>query len=167
MDNGKGGGMSKRITVKQLIAAGAKEDCKHLALFADEWPSGMSVTLDNCKRALDLGLDAEWVAVHLLSLTARKAYDDARTTAGKAYDDARATAGKSYNEATAPALKSYNEAIAPAGKSYNEARAPAWKAYEEAIAPAWKSYNEATDAAWKSYKEAIATAFCRAYNSDG
>ena len=148
--------MSKRITVKQLIAAGAKEDCKHLALFADEWPSGMSVTLDNCKHALDLGLDAEWVAVHLLSLTARKSYNEARATAGKAYDDARATAGKSYNEATAPALK-----------AYNEARAPAWKAYEEAIAPAWKSYNEATDAAWKAYNEAIATAFCRAYNSDG
>jgi len=123
--------MSKRITVKQLIAAGAKEDCKHLALFADEWPSGMSVTLGNCKRAVELGLDVNWAAEHLLS-----------SPAWKAYDEARAPALKSYNEATAPARKSYNEARATARKAYDEATAPAWKAYKEARATAFcRAYN--------------------------
>ena len=62
-----------------LRAKGACAD--QLAIFEREWPDGCAVTLDDCHRAVALGLDLNWAAENLLPATAWNAYADAVATA--------------------------------------------------------------------------------------
>ncbi|MBK9077611.1 MAG: hypothetical protein IPL77_22065 [Flavobacteriales bacterium] len=94
-------------------------------IFRAEWPEGVDVTIENVRRAQELGLNLAW-GEHWFTAAARKAYIEARVQALKA-----------YNEARVPARKAYLEATAPAWEAYLEATAPAWEAREEAIAQAW------------------------------
>ena len=92
-----------RITLAMLRGA-----CREQRdIFEAEWPEGVEVTIENVRRARELGLNLAW-GEHWFTATARKA----------------------YREAVAPARKAYLEAIAPAWVA-------ARKAYLEAIATAW------------------------------
>ena len=121
-----------RITLTMLRGA-----CKEQRdIFEAEWPEGVDVTIENVRRAQELGLTLAW-GEHWFTAPARKAYDAARDTAEEAYDAARVPARKVYYAATAPAWVAYHEATATAWKTYLEATATAWKAYREAITQAW------------------------------
>ena len=99
-----------RITLGMLKGA-----CRgQRAIFRAEWPEGVDATIENVRRAQELGLDLSW---------------------GEGWFTVAAL--KAYREAIAPAWVAYREATATAWKAYDEAIAPAWKAYDEAIAPAW------------------------------
>ncbi|MBK7330575.1 MAG: hypothetical protein IPI85_16310 [Dehalococcoidia bacterium] len=114
-----------RITLAMLKGA-----CKEQRdIFRAEWPEGVDVTIENVRRAQELGLALAW-GEHWFTVPAKKAYREATAPARKAYLEA-------IDEAIAPARKVYNEAIAQAWKAYDEATAPARKAYDEAIATAW------------------------------
>ncbi|KKK68363.1 hypothetical protein LCGC14_2944780, partial [marine sediment metagenome] len=127
------------VTSEMMKAKGACWE-KQNEVFASEWPDGVEITLEVCKRAAGLGLSLDWFAENMLPAPALKAYSEASAPAWKAYNEATAPAWKAYKEATAPAWKTHKEATAPAWKTYNEAKAPAWKTYNEAKAPAWKAY---------------------------
>ena len=143
-----------RITLAMLRGA-----CKEQRdIFEAEWPEGVDVTIENVRRAQELGLTLAW-GEHWFTAPARKAYDAARDTAEEAYDAARVPARKVYYAATAPARKAYIEATAQGRKAYDAATAQAWKVYYAATAPAWVAYHEATATAWKTYLEATATAW--------
>jgi hypothetical protein len=103
-------------------------------------------------RNIDDGL------LNLLTITAWKAYQEAKAPASKAYREVEAPAWKAYQEVEATAWKAYQEAKAPAWKAYREVEAPALKAYREVEAPAWKAYQEAKATASKAYREVEAPA---------
>src|SRR3990167_784120 len=110
---------SMKITREYLVGLGAS--CKQLDTFSDEWPDGAEITLDNCLRAAELGLDLDWLAKKMFP----------------------APAWEAYLQATAPALEAYERAKAPAWEAFEKARATALEAYEQAIAPAfYKIYDE-------------------------
>ena len=75
-----------------------------VAIFAEEWPKGVELSLESVLRATELDLDIDWFAQHFLSALAQKAYDEAIALAQKAYDEVIAPAQKAYDEARAPAL---------------------------------------------------------------
>jgi hypothetical protein len=116
------------ITHQWLLDRGACAD--QAARFAALWPEGGALTRANLSRAAGADLDLTWLAPQVLTLTAERAYTEARATARRAYDEARATARLAYTEARAtgpinPALLAYDEAIAPARRAYDEALVPA------------------------------------------
>ena len=147
-----------RITLAMLKGACRDER----AIFRKEWPEGVDVTLENVRRAQEIGLSLEW-GRGWFTPEARKTYAEAIALADKAYHEAIAPARETYFEATAPAGKALDEAIATARKDYAEALALAGKAYDEAIAPARKTYFEAIAPARKAYHEAIALAWFLAF----
>jgi len=147
-----------RITLAMLRGA-----CKEQRdIFEAEWPEGVDITIENVRRAQELGLNLVW-GEHWFTAAARKTYLEAIAPARKVYDEARATAEEAYREAIATAWKAYDEARATAWKAYDAATAPAWKAYDEARATAWKAYDAATAPAWKAHREALAQAWVVAY----
>ncbi len=119
-----------RITLAMLRGA-----CKEQRdIFRKEWPEGAEVTIENVRRAQELGLSLLW---------------------GERWFTADAL--KAYDEAIAHSLKVYLEATAPAREVYEEAIAPAREVYEEAIAPAQKAYRDATATAWcEAYIQSVA-----------
>jgi vacuolar-type H+-ATPase subunit H len=114
-----------------------------VALYKENFPDNIKITLSVCKKAAKIGLDLDWFARHFLTAQAEKVYQEATAPAYKVYQEATAQAEKVYQEATAPAYKVYQEATAPADKVYQEATAPAYKVYQEATAQAYKVYQEA------------------------
>ena len=109
--------------------------------------------------------DLLWAARHLLSPSARRAYDVALAPAREAYHTALASAGEAYRTALAPAWEAYRAALAPAGEAYRAGRAPAWEAYCAATASAWEAYDDATASAWEAYDAATASAFFDAWDN--
>jgi len=93
---------TRKITVDMLREADACED--QVDIFAKTFPTGATVTLTNCRKAVAAGLDLTWAADEWLSAPARKAYEEATATAWKAYGEAKAPALKAYLEAKAPAF---------------------------------------------------------------
>ena len=92
----------KTITVKMLREAEACED--QVELFAQAFGTSARVTLKNCRKASDAGLDLDWAAGGLLSAPALKAYEEVMAPALKAYEEVRAPAQKAYEEARARAF---------------------------------------------------------------
>lgn len=121
-----------RITIGMLRGA-----CKEQRdIFRKEWPEGADATIENARRARELGLNLAW-GEHWFTAAALEVYEEAPFQARKVYLEAVTQAWEAYIEATAPARKAHREATAQAWKAYIEARATAWKAREEAIATAW------------------------------
>ena len=143
-----------RITLAMLRGA-----CKEQRdIFRAEWPEGVDVTLENVRRAQELGLTLAW-GEHWFPADPWKAYYAAVAPARKAYEEATSQALKAREEAMVPARKAYDVARVPARKAYEEATSQALKAYDAAVAPARKAYEEATSQAWEAYHEAIAPAW--------
>ena len=68
-----------KITHEYLVGLGAS--CEQLDTFSEEWPDGAEVTLDNCLRAAELGLDLDWLAEKMFSAPAWEAYEQAKAPA--------------------------------------------------------------------------------------
>ena len=108
-----------KITREYLVGLGAS--CEQLDTFSDEWPDGAEITLDNCLRAAELGLDLDWLAEKMFPARALEAYEQATVPAWEAYEQARATAWEAYRHALAPAWKAFEQARATAFyKIYDE-----------------------------------------------
>lgn len=60
-----------KITEDYLRCLGA--DCERLQVFSVEWPQGAEVTIENCRRAQDLGLEIRWLAAKAFKPWAWKA----------------------------------------------------------------------------------------------
>ena len=129
-----------KITREYLVGLGAS--CEQLDTFSEEWPDGAEVTLDNCLRAAELGLNLNWLAEKMFPARALEA----------------------YRQATAPALEAFEKATAPALEAYLQATAPAWEAYVQATAPAWEAYEKARATALEAYLQATAPAFYKIYD---
>jgi hypothetical protein len=70
-------GFAKRgmiITADYLRLLGA--DCEELGFFEAEWPQGAEVTVENCQRAVAIGLSLTWLAAHVFRLPAWERYID-------------------------------------------------------------------------------------------
>jgi len=115
--------MSKTINAARLRVLGAcpPQVEEFVRLFGEK---DMEPTLALCVEHASV-FDWSW-ARHLLSATARRAYDEATAPAERAYSEATATARRAYDEATATAQRAYNEATVTAWRAHNEATAPAW-----------------------------------------
>ena len=102
----------KRITHDTLVDLGAC--AKELAAFDREWPTGVSITRGNCLRAVELGLDMEWLARSVLTGDALKEYHVARDKARcEAYDTVSVyNAGREYTVAEAKAWEEYRKTLA-------------------------------------------------------
>ena len=63
------------ITKRMLQLKGA---CAiQVAIFAKEWPCGVTPSMEACQRAAVIGLSLDWFAKNMLSAPARAAYDAA------------------------------------------------------------------------------------------
>jgi len=141
-----------KITREYLVGLGAS--CEQLDTFSDEWPDGAEITLDNCLRAAELGLDLDWLAEKMFPARALEAYLQATAPALEAYEQAKAQALEAYRQARATALEAYRQATAPAWEAFEKARATALEAYEQATAPALEAYRQARATAfYKIYDE--------------
>ena len=92
--------MTYRITLPMLRGA-----CKEQrAIFKAEWPTGADATIENVRRAQELGLNLEW-GLRWFTATARAAYQEATAPAWAAYQEADATAW----------LNAFNQSMAEKG----------------------------------------------------
>lgn len=76
-----------RITLAMLKGACREQQ----AIFRKEWPTGAVATIENVRRAQQLGLDLSWGTKWFIA------------PASKAYAEASVTASKAFAEASAPA----------------------------------------------------------------
>lgn len=112
------------ITIPMLKAKGAI--CNELQIFADEWPQGATITLENIQRARELELDLDWLKTAF--------FDD---NAWKVYDQIEQPALAAYNHIEAPVWEEYLRTQPPTREAYNLIEEPAWAAYDLAEATAF------------------------------
>ena len=79
-----------------------------------EWPQGVPLTPLTAARCLELGLDLEWIAGHLLDDLAWAEYARVMAPALAEYDRVTAKALAKYTRVRAKALADYARATAPA-----------------------------------------------------
>ena len=116
-----------KITAEWLRAQHACS--KQVETFAREWPAGAGITKANLLRAAALNLNTSWLASHVLSEPAHKAYDAAVATALDAYRAAMGAAVKAFDAGVAPTYEACRAAIDPAHKAFHEVVAHAlWHA---------------------------------------
>jgi len=94
-----------RVTTEDLRMLNACGD--QVETFADEWPNGVEVTGDSLRRAVDLGLDIDWWAVH--------AFADYRAKLAPIYAD--------YRAKRAPIYADYEAKRAPIDADFDAKRA--------------------------------------------
>lgn len=106
-----------RISADWLRGLGACSEA--VAIFRKRWPKGAPVKPETVIRAVNLGLDMNWLALRILTDITFRQYREAEKPALRAYYDAMFTATafsswKAYREAKAPASKAYREATVKA-----------------------------------------------------
>ena len=101
----------KRITAYWLKRQGACSG--QVEIVRREWPEGVPVTMAALRKALKLGLDAEWL-LDFGPVSARAAYEKVRAAAQAAYEKVRAPALAAYEKAEVRALAAHDKAVAPA-----------------------------------------------------
>jgi hypothetical protein len=96
------------------------EACRdQVKVFVAEWPDGAELTLENLRRAADIGLSIDWLACKIFD---RNQLDE-------------------YDHATDPEWAEYQRALAPARAEYHRKRE--WDEYKRATAPALAEYSRA------------------------
>ena len=91
-----------KITKRQLQRLQACTE--QVNLFATEWPSGCEVSEQNALRAIELGLDVDWLAKNVLTGDKLAEYDKVRDQAQAEYYKAYTSARAEYNKACAMAF---------------------------------------------------------------
>ena len=140
-----------KITKRQLHRLQACTE--QVNLFTTEWPDGCEVNQANALRAIELGLDIDFLARKVLT-------DDNLAEYNKVRDQAQAKYDKACDQAWAEYKKVRDQAQA----EYNKVRDQAWAEYDKACAPAWAEYKKVRDPAWAEYNKACAMAFVRLWD---
>ena len=160
------------ITADLLRALDACEE--EIDLFASEWPQGCEVTDENALRAVELGIDVDWLARCALRQDHLRAYKKAIEPHVLAYQEIREPYRRAYQEAMEESSRAYETAIERHNRAYREAIADGSRVYKKAIAPHQRScdraieshrraYEMAIEPHIRAYKTAVALAFVRAY----
>ena len=105
------------ITLQMLRGACPRQK----AIFKSEWPAGAEATIENVRRAQELGLDLGW-GTKWFTLEALRLYNKATAEPRRLYNKTRAEAWQLYDAATA--------------ELYDAAMAEAWRLYDAATAEA-------------------------------
>ena len=98
------------LPLKVLRAACAAQ----LLIVRREWPQGVPLTPLTAQRAVELGLDLEWIADHLLDAPAWADYTRITAKAKAEYDRVTAKALAKYTRVAAKAKADYARVAAPA-----------------------------------------------------
>ena len=159
--------MTKRITAADLAAKGvcAPKVAQFVALF----PMGSEVSLADCRKAANAGLNLDWFAWTFLRPPALAVYERAKAPAWTACERAEAPALAVYKQVQAPAWTEYERATASAVvkgrrvKVTEQATAAAWTIYLQATVPAWAIYLQATAPVLAKYERAKAPALAEAW----
>ena len=123
----------KRITADLLAEKGAR--CGQLDEFRERFPNGLDPATVMPEEVA--GLNVGWAVWALLGTSAWKAYWKAVSVrAREAFVEARSTAREAYEEARVREREAFVEAPATAWEAYEEAKVRAWGTYEEAKARA-------------------------------
>ena len=120
------------LPLKVLRAACASQR----SIVRREWPLGVPLTPLTAQRAVELGLDLEWIADHLLDAPAWADYTRVTAKAWANYDRATAKALAKYTRVRAKAWAKYDRATAKALAKYRRVRAKALADYAPVAAPA-------------------------------
>jgi len=140
------------ITARMLRKAGA---CKpEVDRLVSRYGKRVDVTETWALEHAHDGINWQWAAEHLLSVSAQHTYEEATEPAWRTFEEGIESAQREFDEAEEAARRAYNEAREPARRTYDEATAPARRTYRDATAPARRAYNEAK-----------ALAFARALNA--
>ena len=118
-----------KITRKMLKAWEACPD--QVDTFASEWPRGAEVTRENVDRAVELGLNVEWLAERVLDGNALAEYERVTAAALAEYDRARDAALAKYDRAAAPAIAEYERVRDAALAEYDREKEEAFLAAVE------------------------------------
>lgn len=97
-----------KITANMLRELDARE--RQIEVFIIEWPNGAVVTLKNCVRALELGLDLDWIVEKNLSTPIQATY---------AHD--MGLAWNRYSSGSRLALAEYDRTVDLAPNGYSSA----------------------------------------------
>ena len=113
----------QKVTVAWLRKHDA---CKEqVDTFKAEWPKGTLPTEKALLRAVELGLDIDWLAGHYLTAPALAEYERVTAQAWAEYERVTAPALAEYQRVRAPALAEYQRVTAPALAEYKRVRVPA------------------------------------------
>ena len=85
-----------------------------LLIVRREWPLGVPLTPLTAQRAVELGLDLEWIVGHLLDDLAWAEFERVRAKAKADYERVTAPAWADYTRVTVKAWAKYRRATAPA-----------------------------------------------------
>ena len=131
-----------RITLARLHLYGWSDSDPDFAVFAEHWPDGMEVTLDELYRAADIGFDLTWLAYRVLDRAAlyvfemggnareaRHAEDEVMEPAARAHSPALYGGKFIPPEQMQEPDRLFEEAYRKARAAYHRARVPdLWKA---------------------------------------
>ena len=129
-----------------------------LLIVRREWPQGVPLTPLTAQRAVELGLDLEWIADHLLDAPAWADYTRITAKAKAEYERATAPAWADYTRVTAKAWANYDRATAKALAKYTRVTAKAWAKYDRATAKALAKYTRVRAKALADYAPVAAPA---------
>lgn len=119
-----------RVTAEYLRRLGAF--CGALDTVEKHWPDGVPMTVPSLMKALELGLDVDWFALHVLSTPA---YDE--------YERVRAEAASKCAEVVAEALAKYTKVTVTEG---DKVKAAALAECRKVAATARDEYQQVTAA---------------------
>ena len=111
------------ITLRMLRGACPRQK----AIFKREWPDGAEATIENVRRAQELGLDLAW-GTKWFTLEALRLYNKTTDEAWRLFNEAQTEAWRLFNEAQTEPQRILNEASAEARLLYDETVAEAWLA---------------------------------------
>ena len=119
------------ITTRLLQQHKACDD--QLALFEATFgpgpaKTGVEVTPETCRRAAEAGLDFDWAAESLLTLTQRAEYERVVAPAEAEYGRARGVALAEFNRVKGVAMADFERVIAPARAEYRRIAGAAFAA---------------------------------------
>jgi hypothetical protein len=160
------------ITVEMLEDAGACSE--QVEIFGKEWPEGVEVTEINITRAVELGLELHWAALHLLNeaqgVVFRKLKKEAQLVYNKGCEPAHADYGTAV-EAAMEDLSKQREAIFsrysdPVSEAIEKKKQKelelAAAAYDNALSAISSIFTYTEVKVWDVYLKAIAAAFLSA-----
>lgn len=109
----------KTITLDRL--AGACQE--QLALVRKEWPDGIPLTEASALRAVEVGLDLDWLAWRLLTPEALVKYEMAKVAPWADYKRVTTAAWADFERAKVAALAEYDRVENSASAAFERAKA--------------------------------------------
>ena len=162
-----------KITLEMVEKHCLKHSCD---VFAQMFPDGMEVTLENLQLAQDNGI-GPFCFADMIPEDKKAAYDESVASARQAFIEADAKAGQERKATEAPAQKVWdivcnelckmhghdpNSGVAPPD-DLMERLLPTWQEFEKVREEAWDVFIEARLPSLKAYEESIKKALVVAF----